>query len=335
MQSYSKNSEEAEVIGLFFSDEPVGYEIIPFSRGDEDFREVIIAQWTSGEKRVIKLAENGFTSPERIKVWQRCAEEHRRLGYYCPEFICDKNGSFPVVDYKGHRCTVFAEEFSKYPTAEQLEKDKVEFQSWWDDAITMVARIAAEKLDFAEFPSGYCLFERFSETDKTDEVIEVALDWKKYADTLPVEFHEQVERIWKLWNDNRNALEPIYKTLPTSVFQADINNTNVLMDENGKFVGILDFNLCGKDVFLNYLFRECRIEVSCVQQTLKTVSAVYKFSDIEKQAAPLIFRCVEPIFYNALDDLKEAGEDKEKIKLCLDRAEHELTADFDFAAYMG
>ncbi len=334
MQSYSKNSEEAKVIGLFFSDEPVGYEIIPFSRGDEDFREVIIAQWTSGEKRVIKLAENGFTSPERIKVWQRCAEEHRRLGYYCPEFICDKNGSFPVVDYKGHRCTVFAEEFSKYPTAEQLENNKVEFQSWWDDAITMVARIAAEKLDFAEFPSGYCLFERFSETDKTDEVTEVALDWKKYADTLPVEFHEQVERIWKLWNDNRNALEPIYKTLPTSVFQADINNTNVLMDENGKFVGILDFNLCGKDVFLNYLFRECRIEVSCVQQTLKTVSAVYKFSDIEKQAAPLIFRCVEPIFYNALDDLKEAGEDKEKIKLCLDRAEYELTADFDFAAYM-
>lgn len=334
MQSYSKNSEEAKVIGLFFSDEPVGYEIIPFSRGDEDFREVIIAQWASGEKKVIKLAENGFTSPERIKVWQRCAEEHRRLGYYCPEFICDKNGGFPVIDYKGHRCTVFAEEFSKYPTAEQLENNKVEFQSWWDDAITMVARIAAENLDFAEFPSGYCLFERFSETDKTDEVIEVAHDWKKYADTLPVEFHEQVERIWKLWNDNRNALEPIYKTLPTSVFQADINNTNILMDENGKFVGILDFNLCGRDVFLNYLFRECRIEVSCLQQALKTVSAVYKFSDIEKLAAPLIFRCVEPLFYNALDDLKEAGEDKEKIKLCLDRAEHELTADFDFAAYM-
>lgn len=335
MEAYNKDSEEAKIISLFFDGEPVGYELIPFSRGDDDFREVIITEWATGEKRVIKLAGNAFTSPERIKVWQRCAEEHRRLGYYCPEFIYDKNGGFPVVDYKGHRCTVFAEEFSKYPTAEQLENDKVEFQSWWNDAITMIARIAAEKLDFAEFPSGYCLFERFCETDKTDEVIEVALDWKKYADTLPEEFHEQVERIWKLWNDNRNALEPIYKTLPTSVFQADINNTNILIDENGRFVGVIDFNLCGRDVFLNYLFRECRLEISCFQQTLKTASAVYKFSEAEKLAAPLIFRCVEPIFYNALDDLKEAGDDKEKIKKCLDRAEHELTADFDFAAYMG
>lgn len=335
MENILKDSEEAKVIGLFFEDEPVRYEIIELTRRDNDFREVIIAEWASGEKYVIKLAENAFTSPERIKVWAQCAEEHRKLGYYCPAFIPSLKGNFPVVTYKGHCCTAFAEEFSKYPTAEQLEKEGIPFESWWDCAITMVAKIAAEKLDFAEFPSGYCLFERFCETDKTDEVIEVAVDWKKYADTLPAEFHEQVERIWKLWNENRNALEPIYKTLPTSVFQADINNTNILIGENGKFVGVIDFNLCGRDVFLNYLFRECRLEVSCFQQALQTASAVYKFSEAEKLAAPLIFRCVEPIFYNALDDLKEAGEDKDKIKKCLDRAEHLLTADFDLASYMG
>ncbi len=335
MEIYKHDSEEAKIISLFFDTEPISYDITEHSRGAEDFREVIIAEWASGHKYVIKLAENAFTSPERIKVWQKCADEHRKLGYYCPAFIPSLKGDFPIVTYKGHQCTVFAEEFSKYKTAEQLENDKIKFQNWWDDAVTMTARIAAEKLDFAEFPSGYCLFERFCETDKTDEVIEVALDWKKYADTLPEEFHKQVERIWALWNDNRSKLEPIYKTLPTSVFQADINNTNILIDENGRFVGVIDFNLCGRDVFLNYLFRECRLEISHVQQTLKTASAVYKFSDSEKLAAPLIFRCVVPIFYNALDDLKEAGDDKEKIQKCLDRAEHQLTADLEFEAYMG
>lgn len=334
MKSYSRDSDEAKAIGLFFDDEPVGYDIMELSRGDNDFREVIIAEWASGERYVIKLADNAFTSPGRLAVWERCAEEHRRLGYYCPAFISTKNGVSPVITYKGHRCTAYAEEFSKYRTAEQLEENGITFESWWDEAVTMVARIAAQRLDFSEFPSGYCLFERFCETDKTDEVIEVAHDWKKYAETLPEEFQPQVSRIWELWLDNRSKLQPLYKTLPTSVFQADINNTNILMDENGKFVGVLDFNLCGKDVLLNYLFRECRNEVSSFQQTLKTASAVYRFSDAEKLAAPLIFRCVEPIFYNALDYLKEAGEDKEKIKACLDRAEHELTADFEFEAYM-
>lgn len=334
MEKHKLDSEEAKVISLFFENEPVHYELMELSRGDNDFREVIIAEWASGDKYVIKLAENAFTSAERVRVWEKCADEHRKLGYYCPAFIPSLNGDFPIVTYKGHCCTAFAEEFSKYPTAEELENNKIPFENWWDDAVTMVAKIAGEKLDFAEFPSGYCLFERFCETDKTDEVIEVALDWKKYADTLPAEFHGQVERIWKLWNENRKELEPIYKTLPTSVFQADINNTNILIDENGRFIGVIDFNLCGRDVFLNYLFRECRLEVSCFQQALQTASAVYKFSEVEKLAAPLIFRCVEPIFYNALDDLKEAGADKEKIKKCLDTAEHLLTADFGFEAFM-
>ena len=51
-------------------------------------------------------------------------------------------------------------------------------------------------------------------------------------------------------------MELIYHKLPTSVFSADLNTSNILLDEQGKFVGVYHFNLCGKDVFLNYLFRE-------------------------------------------------------------------------------
>ena len=117
------------------------------------------------------------------------------------------------------------------------------------------AKIAGKYLDYGKYPSGYCLFDTFCPSDEVDEVLENALSWKEYAETLPEEFTEQVQQIWQLWMKNRRELEQIYHTLPTSVFQADLNPTNLLIDENGKFVGVYDFNLCGKDVFLNYLFR--------------------------------------------------------------------------------
>ena len=121
------------------------------------------------------------------------------------------------------------------------------------DIWIMTAKIAGKYLDYGKYPSGYCLFDTFCPSDEVDEVLENALSWKEYAETLPEEFTEQVQQIWQLWMKNRRELEQIYHTLPTSVFQADLNPTNLLIDENGKFVGVYDFNLCGKDVFLNYL----------------------------------------------------------------------------------
>jgi hypothetical protein len=66
---------------------------------------------SSGDRYVIKLADNDFTSPDRIRVWQRCAEEYRKLGYYCPRILADRSGTFPTVEYKGRKCAAYTEEF--------------------------------------------------------------------------------------------------------------------------------------------------------------------------------------------------------------------------------
>ena len=183
--------------------------------------------------------------------------------------------------------------------------------------------------------SAYCLFETFCPSDKTDEVLENALSWKEYAETLPDEFKEQVQRIWMLWTENRKALEPIYKTLPTSVFQADLNPSNILLDNSGKFVGIYDFNLCGKEVFLNYLFREIfesdfRQELDRIIKTLQTVSKYYHFSETEKNLALMLYRCIKPLWFNKLQKLKGLQNDMDAIKEHLnktERTESTLSAD--------
>lgn len=253
------NKELISIFQLFFDELPYLYESKNTSRGDIDFREAIIAEWSSGEKYVLKLSDNDFTFSEKISVWKRCADEYRKLGYYCPVIFSSKKGDFPSVTYKGHNCMAYVEEFCKYTVAEERcskdTKGKTPFDIKWADAAWMMtAKVAAKQFDFCNYPSAYCLFETFCPSDEVDEVLENALEWKKYADNLPEKFQIQIQRIWQRWIGNRNELEQIYYKLPTSVFQADLNSTNLLVDDNGEFVGVFDFNLCGRDVFLNDRF---------------------------------------------------------------------------------
>ena len=124
--------------------------------------------------------------------------------------------------------------------------------------------------------------------------------------------------------------------MPSSVFQADLNPTNLLVDENGAFVGVFDFNLCGRDVFLNYLFREIHFQYDdqYLLETLQKIAHVYCFSSLEIQAAPLLYRCVKPLWFTEIEKLKEAGIEETFIQACLDQTEELQTKEIPFVMYM-
>ena len=333
------NDEIKNIFSLFFDDTPVTAHMIDTSRGETDFRATFIVETALGKKFVLKLADNEFTFPEKISVWQRTVEEYRKLGYYCPRIFRSKSGDFPIVDYGGHRCAAYAEEFVPFhPVEDRFSEDFGQNEALYDrylrDIWRMTARIAAQYFDYTEYPSAYCLFETFCPSDQTDEVLENALAWKECADTLPGGFQEQTERIWRLWTENRAALEPIYKKLPTSIFQADLNASNILLDDEGRCVGVYDFNLCGREVFLNYLMRESN-GVSGICEALKIASEYYRFSDPEKDTALMLYRCLKPLWYTRVEKLKKAGNDPDAIQTCLNETEHALTAPIDFAEHMG
>ena len=341
MQMDPNHQELIHVFQLFFDELPCQYTVINTSHGDADFRETLIAQWPSGEKCVIKLSDNDFTFPEKIAAWKRCACEYRKMGYYCPRILPSKHGDFPRVAYKGHTCVVYAEEFSQYKTAQKrCTEDSEETPAFdvklADAAWLMTAKVAAKRFDFCDYPSGYCLFESFCPSDRTDEVLENAQAWLQYAQGLPQRFQTQVQRIWDRWLANRHELSLIYPGLPTSVFQADLNPTNLLLDERGEFAGVCDFNLCGRDVFLNYLFREIhwQFDEQYLLDTLKKLRCVYRFSDLEIQAAPLLYRCLKPLWFTELDALKAAGTDEQAVERCLNAVETLQTKEIAFAAYM-
>ncbi len=326
----------------FFDGDPVSIKSIETGVTKDDFRKTVIFTTETGEKVVLKIVSNDFTFPEKIRMWQRTVEEYRDLGYYCPRIIGDKTGEFPMIDFSGRRCVVYAEEFSRYRTLEDRMTKDAEHAStrvYASDIWRMTAKIAEKRLNYTAYPSAYCLFERFCPSDETDEVTWNALEWKKLADALPGSFSGQVQRIWTRWNENRDALRPLYKKLPTSVFQADLNATNLLIDENGAFKGVMDFNLCGKEVFLNYLMREnyddFEEELDLIREALRISSAYYAFSEDEKRVALPLYRCLKPLWYTRVEDLEEAGDDEAKIREILNRIEQFQTAEIDFTSCMG
>ena len=324
------DKELCRIFARFSDDSPVSFEVISTGRSKNDFRDTVIVTAVSGNKLVLKLTDNDFTFPEKLKMWQRTVNEYRALGCYCPQIWTDKNGDFPVLDYKSRKCVVSAEEYSPYPTAEKREtdfKDYADDSTYMDDAWLLTAKVAARQFDYTDYPSGYCLFETFCPSDKTDEVLENALEWIKLADALPEAFKEQTERIKRLWYENRDSLERLYPLLPRSVFQADLNSTNILVDENRHFKGLIDFNLCGRDVFLNYLMRENR-PLEQLRRRLRLVSSIYRFSDLEKQAAPLLYRCLAPLWSSRVEKLKQVSGDDTALRQFLDETERMLTEDF-------
>lgn len=347
--------DKKEIALLFRKENPISIATKNTSHGNGDYRETLFVEYKN-EKIVIKLAENGFTDEEHLSVWMTIAKKYKELGYYCPQYIKAINDIFPRVLYNGHQCIAYGEEYSRYKSAKEVIEERFadnklisdSYYSFFRDAILMNARVAAQHYDYTNYPSGYCMFEVFDPSDKTDETTEDAIKWKKEAEKLPEKFQKQITKIWSNWLDAREQLSEFYFQLPTSVFQADINDTNVLLDEEGNFRGVYDFNIGGREVFINLIFREvpyvCRGDndvfwnddffATSIKNALSIISEVYKFSELEKKAAPLLYKCIKPLWWNSAERLKKAGSDEKEIKKCLDFIEYEQNRIINFSEYM-
>ncbi len=395
MDNQEKQMETEQIWNLFFDGPAEVCQRISTGIDEDDFRESIIGKTSSGEKYVLKIVDNDFTFPEKIEVWKRTVEEYRKLGYYAPRIITDKEGKFPSVSYQGRKCVAYAEEFAPYTPVEdrllelaesakktedagqeetakkaedagqeetaqkagnagqeetaqkpenagQVEAPKAQrkpYEIYYKAMWQMTAKVAERHFDYTEYPSAWCLFRTFCPSDEMDEVTENALTWKKEVDKFPEEFHEQAERIFRRWSENREELKKQYDKLPTSVFQGDLNSTNLLVDEQDRFVGVIDFNLCGKEVVLNYLFREThhpefKKELKMIFDMLEIVREFYHFSEEEKSLALSLYRCLIPFGGSKIYRLKELKSDVSAIRSFLDETEKYQTMEIDFGKHM-
>ena len=332
---------------LYYDAEVTDVEIKDSSHGESDFRKAYIVD-DGTSKMVIKYFSNSFSDQKRMMGWFRLMDEYRKIGLYCPAIIPNRHGELcyrHTVD--GRDYYVYAEEFSIYQTAEQLGAEK---QQYMPDALRSLGTIASKRLDFLDFPSAYCLLEPFAGVDTTDEETECALLFMDYIKKNLPQFLPRAEKLLDLFYKNQEECRKVYDALPASCFQADLNSSNILLDDNGKFVGLFDFNLCGREKILNYAMREALwatyqdclvdednnyifyfdkklddIRMETFLENMSYIQQTYTFSDDEKAAFPVLLRYINTFWWYSLSELETFSKDVEKVEKMLDWFELQMT----------
>ena len=343
-------------ISLYYDTVVSDVKTLDLCRGDDDYRKVHIVD-DGHRKLVIKYLSNTFSDKRRIEGWFKLMDEYRKIGLYCPAVVLNRKGEMLHCDtIDGRDYYTYAEEYSIYETAEHIGdkkcKDDYGHYCFTSDVMRSLGRIATAKLDILDWPSAYCLLEPFCAPDTTDETTECAVAFVKYIrENIPAHL-PRAETLLEIFYKRQEELRTVYPLLPTSCFQADLNDSNILLDEDNHFVGLIDFNLCGKEPILNYAVREARwgvsdkrlfgekdsrlyfydkslddLRIKLFLDNIGYIQENYEFSSFERNAFPILFRYMNSFWWHHLDEIKLIKEDKHKIKQLFDWLEYQMTRD--------
>jgi len=332
------------IIQLFHNNKPSTVEIKEIRNSEADSRWIIFIA-INDEKYVIKIASNGFTTKERVNGWVQIVEEYKKLGYYSPNLQKSINGNYcEEIEYSGKSCVVWEEEFAKYSTQDTIDKSVYGLPNgkfvYYYEVLEFLGKVASLKLNNFSYCSGYARLKPFSNDEVTDEITQCIQTFDNLIREKTPEFTLRWQKILKLFEDNKKKLSEIYDSLPTSVFQSDTIGNNLLLDANGHFKGVIDYNLAGYDtninmfistVFYGYCYSKTDNEIiNDLLDALKYIGKYYSFNKLEIEALPHLYKYIFTIEYRRINALKKALGDTNKVKEILDSIERTLTNNIDF-----
>ncbi len=219
------------------------------SKNDEDIR----VQYLVNDAYVMKLNTAKIFSEPFLKNISRLAERYRAIGVWAPKLYRTVEGNFITeAVIRGQKYYVYIEEYAPYKTAENIEEQDVLKQQ----LIAHIGLFAAKYsgVELMDVPSMWTIIDLHPLDEKVDEK---QSNLNKLIKTLKENgYTEEAELLEKKNAKLRAELQKRYKKLPRCVYQGDLNFSNVLIDENDCFKGLIDFNLAGTEVNINNFLNE-------------------------------------------------------------------------------
>ena len=271
-------------------------------------------RFDDGQQMALKLCKNAFSSRERISGWQRLCKHYASLGIYCPQVLDSRNHNpSETIAYEGENYVVYGEELAEYTSMDDYVP-KLSYDAMRPDIIKSLGIVASNATFLLPWPSVYRLYDPFDADDETDEYYERAEEFvKTIHDQLP-QYDAYAQKIWTLFLQKRETFEPIYRALPHASFQSDLNPTNIQVNDEGQFVGLIDFNLSGTSCVLHtillpdactYRLNDAVLERintkgfydACdafMYQNLAIFNQHYRFSDLERAHFCLCYNVTVP-----------------------------------------
>lgn len=283
------------------------------SRGDDDKR----LNYILDDKYVLKVNSVGAMWEDRLREIKRLIARYRSIGVYCPDIIPALDGSLSYTICKdGAEYICFVEEYAMYPVlADGAELDRRE-------VIEHLGVLAAKYtgVDLSQTKSMWSIIDLapldvdIDEKQENTNMLVEALRENGYTDLA-----EQVESIN---NTLREKIMPVFNELPRCVYQGDLNGTNELV-KDGRFAGLIDFNMSGTDVNINVFLNETNwfpeedefdsLSVPEIiarqdheqEDNLAVIFKNYSLNDAEKYAFPYYKRIVDMFQYPDVCEMVE------------------------------
>lgn len=345
----------SDIIGLFHKEKAIGYKVEEIRLEEDDSRWVLFVDFPKNQF-VIKIAANDFTTKERINGWVEIINAYRSLGYYSPALIKSRAGNYAEeIIFHAKPCVVWEEEYAKYHLFGSLDKSVYTGRDgryvFHNEVLAFLGRVAGKHYDFFPYKSGWVRLEPFGANETTDEVTQCVKTFDSLVKEKAPHYVLRWEKIYSLFEENKKQLMGMYSTLPTSIFQSDHFQSNLLLDEEGHFRGVIDYNLAGADTVINvflytvlfgygYHYGNLQVDESImlpeynsvaqdfmmqsIRDTLKYLRQFYTFNEEEAQAVLPLYKYVSCIEYRQIEAFKKYQNDNKKLNLLFDAMESEL-----------
>lgn len=292
-----------------------------WSYGEGDDCRAYDVTFNSEKRLMIKVCRGDFATPERIQGWSTLIERYSDAGVYAPRIVATMDGSicFKEADY-----LVYAEDYRRFFCVDEFTPT-VTPSEYEEDLFKMVGKIAALPPLIYGWNSAFCLYDTFHEEDFADANFECAEEWYRIFQWAAPERLETLSEIWNTYLAIREELEPVYRGLPKSAFQADLVPENILLDKQRRFTGIMNFERSGTETVLNYVLSECIPPITSetdlggitdraflwqqdrmLQRRIGFVNHYYTFSEAERKTFSKLYNMVVPFLWPTFDSFRKA-----------------------------
>ena len=303
-------------------------EVIDTSMGDNDER----YNYQINHKYFLKINNIKSKTEKFLVGMNQLIKNYKSIGVYCPSLYKTKENTFSLnIERDGIKFTCHVEEKSPFQISESQEEVDYEFKK---EILGHVGKLASKftNHNLTTHNSMWSLIELANGDTDVDEKQE-NFD-ELYKCLKDNGYTELADKLRKQNDKTRAKIKTFMRDLPRCVYQGDLNNSNILVDEDKKFCGIIDFNMHGTEVnvncFLNeamyflkkkdfedLLARDIFSKMTSIQNDLMSViTSHYKLSDIEMEIIDDYKRVIFTSFYPnvcLMIDLMKQNYQKEKV----------------------
>ena len=239
-----KKDELINILNNYSISDIIDYREIDTTNGD-DYRVNIVV-----DKKYVLRINNDVITEERLQSVSRLCERYRSIGVLAPKLYKNKDGVY-LTSYQNHVC--YLSEYLDYSTEE--DATSCNHKQVEKEVLKMIGIFSKKysNYDLSDINSMWSLIDLAPLDINVDEKQENLDMLVKNLDEIGES--NLAKSIVSFNEKNRNEIKKVYKQLPRCVIQGDLNCANILVKDT-HFIGLIDFNMAGTEVNVNYFCAE-------------------------------------------------------------------------------